>query len=173
MIGDKDTFRYAFWSLNIPYSIAPRLVSSVGYYDPYQNGRFCGHTMLQVRFFLASFHTILTRSRRKWDIRPPLPPSTHPAPLFIHSNLLKHHPSSLMLSQQFSIIKRLTRDVIEDDGESLDRAWLGVYLDGVGEMCVDVLWGGAEGEGEGEVIDEEWSGWGEVYERYGGRGGGW
>lgn len=47
--------RYAFWALGIPYSVSPRWMSSLGFHNEYDNGRFCGIAMLQVTFhhFLA------------------------------------------------------------------------------------------------------------------------
>lgn len=65
--GDKDTFKYAWKALDVPYHMIEALVGMAG---NMVNGRFCGHTMLQYA------------------------PTTDPEQddnqiLFVHSNLLK------------------------------------------------------------------------------------
>lgn len=47
--GDKDTFRYAFHILGIPFFASPRWLSSAGSLNSMEDNRFCGNTMLQVR----------------------------------------------------------------------------------------------------------------------------
>lgn len=40
--GDKDTFRWAFRILDIPWSDSPRWLSAVGSENGFDGGRFCG-----------------------------------------------------------------------------------------------------------------------------------
>lgn len=40
--GDKDTFRWAFRILDIPYTPAPRWLSALGFLNEYEDNRFCG-----------------------------------------------------------------------------------------------------------------------------------
>jgi len=72
--GDKDTFvclflishlpqtmeasrancrlvrqRYGFWALDLSYSTAPWWLSTLGFHDDWEHGRFCGIAMVQVR----------------------------------------------------------------------------------------------------------------------------
>lgn len=42
--GDKDTFKYAWKALGVPYHMTEAFVGMAG---TMVNGRFCGHTMLQ------------------------------------------------------------------------------------------------------------------------------
>lgn len=72
--GDKDTFvshcirlsdeqhidlvyerqRYAFWALRLEYSVSQRWLSSLGFHADWDDGRFCGIAMLQVRLYKLS-----------------------------------------------------------------------------------------------------------------------
>ncbi|KAL1882188.1 hypothetical protein Daus18300_000674 [Diaporthe australafricana] len=74
--GDKDTFRYAFLALGITYTPAPRWLSLLGNRD--SNDNFCGAAMLQYGL-----------SPPRAEHADPADPS-HPEPLFVHANLLKH-----------------------------------------------------------------------------------
>lgn len=40
--GDKDTFRWAFRALDIPYATSPRWLSALGILNKFDNDRFCG-----------------------------------------------------------------------------------------------------------------------------------
>ncbi|KUI72471.1 Alpha-1,2-mannosyltransferase MNN2 [Cytospora mali] len=90
--GDKDTFRYAFLALGIPYTPSPRWLSLLGNLD--RRGNFCGAAMLQ------------------YGLTPPAPahadPSdpAHPEPLFVHANLLKHQ-SGVRPGGVFTHLRRL------------------------------------------------------------------
>lgn len=66
--GDKDTFRWAFAVLDIPFTRATRWASCLGQMN---GNRFCGHTVLQ------------------YELDAPAG-LQEPRPLFVHSNLLKH-----------------------------------------------------------------------------------
>ncbi|KAH8886152.1 hypothetical protein GQ53DRAFT_658557 [Thozetella sp. PMI_491] len=99
--GDKDTFRYAFLVLGIPYTPAPRWLALLG--NNIRKGGedlFCGAAMLQ------------------YGISPPRPehadPSdpAHPEPLFIHANLLKHM-AGFRQGEVFSHMRRLS--LAQDD----------------------------------------------------------
>lgn len=62
--GDKDTFRYGFYALDLPWSPAPRVYSPVGGYqdrDGVPTEDFHGHTLLNVRLCIQPLPT--------WDAR--------------------------------------------------------------------------------------------------------
>lgn len=62
--GDKDTFRYGFYALDLPWSPAPRVYSPVGGYqdrDGVPTEDFHGHTLLNVR---PCTHPLPTRDAR-------------------------------------------------------------------------------------------------------------
>ncbi|KAJ9103730.1 hypothetical protein QFC21_002190 [Naganishia friedmannii] len=70
--GDKDTFRWAFRALDIPFAVSPMWAVPLGHRNWFENGgRFCGHTILQYDLDTAFGND-------------------EPQPLFVHSNLLKH-----------------------------------------------------------------------------------
>lgn len=87
-----STFRYAFLALDIPYTPAPRWVSSVGFVTVEK--RFCGLSTLQ------------------YGLDPPkedqkdLEDASHPAPMFIHANLIKYS-KTVPSGNTFGMIKRL------------------------------------------------------------------
>ncbi|KAF8588833.1 glycosyltransferase family 71 protein [Ramaria rubella] len=118
--GDKDTFRYAFWALSVPYASAPRwlsaLGSSFGRDAAWQEGKFCGFVMLQ--------YDIAKNERGQY------------LPLFLHANLVKHRYNSWQPKDRrlFQTIKRASQD--DANEPSLDRARMWVYQDG--GMCVDL-----------------------------------
>ncbi|KAJ9122426.1 hypothetical protein QFC22_001851 [Naganishia vaughanmartiniae] len=64
--GDKDTFRWAFRALDIPFAVSPMWAVPLGQRNGYDNGRFCGHTVLQ------------------YDLET-IPGEEEPRPLFVHS----------------------------------------------------------------------------------------
>lgn len=108
--GDKDTFRYAFWALNIPYTSAPRWLSPLG---SSVNGRFCGYVMLQYDIAKGDKDQYL--------------------PLFLHANLLKHRSTSRG-KKIFRTIKRPRYD--DASSSSLDA--VKTWVSNVGGMCVDL-----------------------------------
>ncbi|KAK6910896.1 hypothetical protein I203_104931 [Kwoniella mangroviensis CBS 8507] len=99
--GDKDTFRYSFYALGLPYQQAPKIFATTGGYQT-QNGEssldFCGHSMIQWG---------LTPLSARHD------PSYHPPPAFLHTILAKHR-SNLQPSKLFSHIKRPRLDGISE-----------------------------------------------------------
>lgn len=110
--GDKDTFRWAFRALDIPYARSPRWLSALGYLQ--DSGAFCGHTMLQ------------------YDISIPKGFTNYP-PLFVHSNLLKH----LGPEQERPIFKLIKKMKVDRASEpSLNHALLDVKLSPW--MCTDL-----------------------------------
>ncbi|KAL7412809.1 mannosyltransferase putative-domain-containing protein [Mrakia frigida] len=158
--GDKDTFRYAFHILDIPFAASPTWLSSMGSLNPFENNRFCGHSMLQYSL-------------------PTLPP-TPLKPLFIHANLLKH-TASLPRGSVFSHIKSIRPSIKttpEGKREGLDGARGWVYQGPGRGMCVDLEWvGGEEGEsGKDGVETKEWEGakeFEDLFWEMGGKVGGW
>ncbi|WVW85356.1 hypothetical protein I302_107394 [Kwoniella bestiolae CBS 10118] len=99
--GDKDTFRYSFYALGLPYQQAPKIFATTGGYQT-QNGEssldFCGHSMIQWG---------LTPASARHD------PTYHPPPAFLHTILAKHR-SNLQPSKLFSHIKRPRLDGISE-----------------------------------------------------------
>ncbi|EIM24312.1 hypothetical protein E3Q22_00008 [Wallemia mellicola] len=88
--GDKDTFRYAFHFLRIPYVHAPNWLAAGGAPTPIsrdKNIRFCGHTKIQ--FDLNTFE---------------------PRPVFAHAQLLKGANSDTTTpSQVFASVKKSSK----------------------------------------------------------------
>ncbi|WOO83646.1 Alpha-1,2-mannosyltransferase MNN2 [Vanrija pseudolonga] len=116
--GDKDTYRWAWRVLDIPYATSPRWMSALGFLNPHEGGRFCGHTMLQ------------------YDLVTPKG-FTEPPPLFVHSNLLKHLGGSTReRGNVFTHIKRMAADTIDDP--SLNYAHMHVYTGAGQGMCLDL-----------------------------------
>ncbi|WWC63550.1 uncharacterized protein I303_106154 [Kwoniella dejecticola CBS 10117] len=99
--GDKDTFRFSFYALGLPYQQAPKIFATTGGYQT-QNGEssldFCGHSMIQWG---------LTPLSARHD------PSYHPPPAFLHTILAKHR-QNLQPSKLFSHIKRPRLDGIAE-----------------------------------------------------------
>lgn len=100
--GDKDTYRYSFYALGLPYQQAPRLFSSVGGYQRQDATSspdyFCGHAALQ------------------WGLTPQSEarnPAYHPKPAFLH-NILTKHRYGLQPDKLFSHAKRPVQDFILD-----------------------------------------------------------
>ncbi|KAF8318463.1 hypothetical protein DL93DRAFT_389925 [Clavulina sp. PMI_390] len=172
--GDKDTFKYAFWVLGIPYTMSPRWLGTLGFHPTWDPNQFCGIAMLQ--YDLTS------------------QPSAHPNPLFVHANLLKHRselpsPSSNDGLGPFSSIKRMSLDIASDHRLDDARMWVhnsrGLCLDL--ENVADPK--GAVNANRKEwmltstnsVIEEKfaniagkrWADFNEMYLRYGGKYGGW
>lgn len=116
--GDKDTYRWAWRVLDIPYATSPRWMSALGFLNPHEGGRFCGHTMLQ------------------YDLVTPKG-FTEPPPLFVHSNLLKHLGGSTRgHGNLFTHVKRMAADTIDDP--SLNYAHMHVYTGAGQGMCLDL-----------------------------------
>ncbi len=63
LLGDKDTFRFAWLATNSPYKIIEGEPGTCGYFDRRNN--FMGHTMVQ---FFNSKPFFLHRNLLKWDI---------------------------------------------------------------------------------------------------------
>jgi alpha 1,2-mannosyltransferase len=100
--GDKDTFRYAFLALGLPYTPAPRWLSVLG--GPDKNN-FCGAAMLQ--------YGLSAPDKKHQDEQDP----AHPAPLFVHANLLKHQNAFGGSTGKLSWLRRLspTQDDVRAD----------------------------------------------------------
>ncbi|KAG0144953.1 hypothetical protein CROQUDRAFT_108127 [Cronartium quercuum f. sp. fusiforme G11] len=83
--GDKDTFRYALYALQLPWTRAPHWLSSAGAYNM---GSYCDHTMFQYSLSPSDWAdaypsfsiSALSDSQKQ-----------HAPPLFAHINLLKHN----------------------------------------------------------------------------------
>ncbi|KAM0747917.1 hypothetical protein T439DRAFT_328584 [Meredithblackwellia eburnea MCA 4105] len=84
--GDKDTFRYGFFLLDLPYTPVPHYLSAGGSAASYNGHTFCGHTMLQ--YGLSPEEWSLPEVQRLVDPEYEIP--DHAPPLFVHANLLKH-----------------------------------------------------------------------------------
>lgn len=84
LIGDKDTFRFAWWALKTPFYFIEHEVASCGYTD--SEGAFIGHTMVQ--------HTPEGRI------------------IFLHRNLLKWDETDDQ-RQTWEIMKRFTTESVQ------------------------------------------------------------
>lgn len=121
----------------------------------------------------------------QYDLVSPSSFSSHPLPLFVHANLLKHLGSFVPPGSEspFSVIKRARDDVA--NSRALDTVRAFVY--NTRGMCIDYEFYGdeaKEGQPGQRIVEEEMEnaatydgefiGWyQDVYERYGGKKGGW
>ena len=115
--GDKDTFRYAFHFLRIPYIAAPNWLAAGGAPTPISRdpkvNKFCGHSKIQ--FDLNTFE---------------------PRPVFAHAQLLKYAESSTTPPNQvFASVKRSSRALANKAGAG---SIVELY-DGARGKCYDVL----------------------------------
>ncbi|EIW68172.1 hypothetical protein TREMEDRAFT_44612 [Tremella mesenterica DSM 1558] len=118
--GDKDTFRWAWRMLDINLATSPRWMSALGFKNGFENGRFCGHTVLQYDLVI---HEGEERER----------------PLFVHSNLLKHLGSAnLGRGKLFTHVKRMSLDASHEPTLNYAHAW--VYNGAARGMCLDLDW---------------------------------
>ncbi|GAA5846323.1 hypothetical protein JCM3766R1_002210 [Sporobolomyces carnicolor] len=188
--GDKDTFRYAFYFLDLPFTLAPHFPSSVGTVLPrqqaYDDGHvFCGHTMLQ--FGLSSsdwqldgyqkLHSSNVSKTEGVVARAP-DKSGHAPPLFVHANLLKYSGSWNQRGSTFETIKRPREDEIAKS--ELDQIRQSGFS--VRGICSDVWSVDRELEGSGGQVElfefatsfeGVLSGFEEMYWEAGGRAGGY
>ncbi|KAJ4393932.1 hypothetical protein N0V93_003149 [Gnomoniopsis smithogilvyi] len=163
--GDKDTFRYAFLTLGIPYTPAPRWLAVLGSnLKRGQGDLFCGAAMLQ--------YGIAPPPTKYQDSSNP----THPEPLFVHANLLKHM-SGVKQGQAFPHLRRLslTQDDVRVDGQTaLDSVVGGAQQISGRGLCSDI-WAFRSGVNI-ETVDASvaFGGLLDGFEaRYGGRAGSW
>ncbi|GAA5986178.1 hypothetical protein JCM5350_006530 [Sporobolomyces pararoseus] len=120
--GDKDTFRYGFYFLDLPFSLAPHYPSSVGDFLPkhqiYEGHTFCGHTMLQYSLSTKDWNqsaflkfvkndTTSSKNGRSMDVAST---ENHAPPLFVHANLLKYSGSWNQRGSTFRTIKKPRQD---------------------------------------------------------------
>lgn len=114
--GDKDTFRYAFLALGIPYTPAPRWLSLLGSNLTPQSDIFCGAAMLQYGLTPPAPAPTTTDTDTTDTTSPghadPADPS-HPSPLFVHANLLKHQSGVRPGGGVFTLLRRLSP--LQDD----------------------------------------------------------
>ncbi|KAL8281328.1 hypothetical protein RQP46_006362 [Phenoliferia psychrophenolica] len=163
--GDKDTFRYAFYLLDAPYSPAPHYLAAAGspLTDGYKEHVNCGHTMLQ--FGLSPTEWELPDVRKLVDADF-TPPRDHAPPLFVHANLLKHsgglngwfakNPFTYHRGNTFQTVKHVTPDLLQNStSKVMDRIRFIVYNHR--GLCVDI-WeeGAASGEVAQAVTTERW-----------------
>lgn len=151
--GDKDTFRWAFRILDIPYVAAPRWMSALGFSD---GEKFCGHTTLQYDLTTPAGHA-------------------SPPPLFVHSNVLKHLAWRDKEKKLFAQVKRLSNDAATEP--SLNKAHYTVTEGGARNMCIDLE---SDDEGNKVVVEavedipgEPFKGFEELFFESGGIAGGW
>jgi len=164
--GDKDTYRWAFRILDIPFTVSPRWATTLGSLNEEDNNRFCGHTILQYDLDIIEGYS-------------------RELPLFVHSNLLKHMWSHLGRGKTFTHLRRMSLDAFDEP--TLNHAHMFVYNPPSGVMCTDVeLWddGGLLTEDErkvqfvlteelGAVEGNPFEGFEDSFYDYGGRVGGW
>lgn len=157
--------RYAFLALGIPYTPAPRWLAVLG--SSLKRGQedlFCGAAMLQ--------YGISPPPRKHRDSSDP----THPEPLFVHANLLKHM-SGVKPGQAFPLMRRLSlrQDDVRVEGQTALDSVVGGARDVRGRGLCSDIWA----FGKGAVIETVDAGeaFGNLLagfeERYGGRSGAW
>ncbi|GAA6028301.1 hypothetical protein JCM8097_006964 [Rhodosporidiobolus ruineniae] len=193
--GDKDTFRYAFYFLSLPYSIAPHYPSALGgvLARDFRGHTFCGHTMLQYGLSADEWEDRIGETERGFEA-----PREHAPPLFAHANVLKHSGYNNRRGSTFLALKKPTDDRLfppHSSSSSPSPAPLShIRQTGLPHrgICVDI-WDasssagesadearpGAYEEGEVEVLDwrTAWGGIGrgleEMYYDEGGVAGAW
>ncbi|ORY89342.1 mannosyltransferase putative-domain-containing protein [Leucosporidium creatinivorum] len=143
--GDKDTFRYAYRFLDLPYSAAPHYLASAGAMMPaHQSHTFCGHTMLQFGLSADEWKSV---EKLEEGYKTP----SHAPPLFIHMNLLKHSGYTNRRGTTLRLIKMAQDDLVSPQPELLleDIRQTGLDVRGI---CAD-LWDakGEAGEGDDDV----------------------
>ncbi|KAI8055572.1 mannosyltransferase putative-domain-containing protein [Gilbertella persicaria] len=148
--GDKDTFKYAWKALDMPYHMVEAFVGMGG---TMSGTRFCGHTMLQ--YMPASAES---------------EEEDEPVLLFVHSNLLKitdkvHFIHNGQPEHPWDLAKRSTL--------SHSNTWIKpeFYVSPRGEACMDFT----HREGEPDAITQNFDavvpGFQANYFKYGGIGG--
>ncbi|GAA5878956.1 hypothetical protein JCM3774_000672 [Rhodotorula dairenensis] len=111
--GDKDTFRFGFYFLSLPYAMAPHYPSSLGalHPDSFEGHAFCGHTMLQYGLD-PEREWLYLRERDQVAQNAQLSPEElrHAPPLFVHANALKHSGLHNKRGDTFRQLKKPTDD---------------------------------------------------------------
>ncbi|GAA5960838.1 hypothetical protein JCM8115_000169 [Rhodotorula mucilaginosa] len=111
--GDKDTFRFGFYFLSLPFAMAPHYPSSLGalHGDSFEGHAFCGHTMLQYGLDPDREWQHL-RERGQLAQEQHLGPEElrHAPPLFVHANALKHSSFYNKRGDTFRQLKKPTDD---------------------------------------------------------------
>jgi alpha 1,2-mannosyltransferase len=128
--GDKDTFRWGFRILDIPYAASPQFLTAVGFLE--SNNAFCGHTSLQ--------HDLT-----------PTPGTNTYAPLFVHSNLLKHMGGWGFGSSGSNIYSYAKHMAVNAAGEPSLNTYPTITRDGgIRGLCLDVKGDSKETAADGE-----------------------
>ncbi|GAA5975820.1 hypothetical protein JCM11641_005883 [Rhodosporidiobolus odoratus] len=193
--GDKDTFRYAFYFLSLPFSLAPHYPSALGgsISPPYKGHTFCGHSMLQHGLSPEEWNALGSEGKLDEGYEPD---RERAPPLFVHANVLKHSGYTNHRGNTFRSLKRPIDDRLfslplsPSSGPPLSTIrQTGLPHRGI---CVDI-WdasGGAGEDAEGadagtyeegavEILDwtDAWGGLGsgfeDMYYDEGGVGGAW
>lgn len=180
-----QTFRYAFYALQLPWTRAPHWLSSGG---GLKNGEFCGVSLvvpLSTKPLLTPHdhqHTMFQYSLSPDDWthytpHSPLPSEArlHAPPLFMHANLLKHSQQRFAPGTTFTHLNRVVGgtskvpdSVARGNLEAMDRVRGSVRKGDI--MCVVLsVVDDPDAAGEPEdgdrlrVVDEEWAdAWGGV-----------
>lgn len=141
------TSRYAFLALGIPYTPAPRWLSFLGNLDSRGTSvYFCGAAMLQYG---------LEPPRSAYHDRAD---PTHPEPLFVHANLLKHMGGARP-GKVFNQLRRLAPDqddvrVVWPPGTALHGVAGGARQVAAKGLCGDVwAFGAQEGATRVETVE--------------------
>ncbi|CAO3589027.1 unnamed protein product [Absidia cylindrospora] len=149
--GDKDTFRFAWKALKVPYYMNPNYLGMGG---TLTDNRFCGHTMIQY---------------------PPPPFSSDEeemTPLFVHANLLKITDKVHFL-QQDGVMTERPWQWIKRYPKGTKTTWLlpKFYVNGFSRPCMDFSSAQGEPQTELEPFDSVVSGLQRLYFDFGGIGG--
>lgn len=190
--GDKDSFRYAWKFLGLPYTPAPHLLAAAGSSTAEFRGadgsehHFCGHTMVQHGLSAAEWDGLEVDA--DYEV-----PTDHAPPLFMHANMLKETrwlwvrdalgPKGWALiktltgkgwnyrkGNTFNQIKIANPDLVSSPTGSTfltERVRYGVYkCRGAGTDLFTAGVNQAEGEGEGVKLVEFGEAWGGVLRNF-------
>lgn len=110
--GDKDTFRFSFYALDLEFGMTPNIFASAGGFQT-QNGDsspdyFCGHSMLQWGLTPWKERHSKSGSGTGEDKK-----GFHPEPAFLHTILAKHR-QHLQADKLWSHIRRPRKDNISE-----------------------------------------------------------
>ncbi|GAA5996814.1 uncharacterized protein JCM10292_003218 [Rhodotorula paludigena] len=173
--GDKDTFRFAFFLLSLPYSMAPLYPSALGgprLGRPYRGHTFCGHTMLQHGLDGSREWDLLRKQGKVADDFVPdrldeARDFVPPPPLFVHANVLKHTGYTLKRGATFKTVKRPRDARLAPHAAAARSSWFGPSrhdavpaLESIRQaglptqgICIDV-WDAASVGGAGEKVED-------------------
>lgn len=117
LIGDKDTFRFAWLALKKAFNMVKHEVASCGYIDT--DGLFVGHTMVQ--HLPNGQIAFLHRNLLKWDETPPQKETWEKIKKFTPASMEKKY----ILYRDF----RKERNVMNLEGDVIELDFKGLFYD--------------------------------------------